>query len=78
MGDGRIRRGHLALLALASAALLLPATSAQAAITVTNTADSGPGSLRQAIADAPPGDTIVVPAGTYTLTSGPCRSSKRA
>ena len=32
--------------------------------------DAGAGSLRQAIDDAGPGDTIVVPAGTYTLTSG--------
>jgi hypothetical protein len=55
--------------ALFVVALLIPAGSAQAAITVTTTADSGPGSLRQAIADAPPGETIVVPAGTYTLTS---------
>jgi hypothetical protein len=44
--------------------------SAAAAITVSNTNDSGPGSLRQAVAEAPPGETIVVPAGTYTLTSG--------
>ncbi len=50
---------------------LFTAGSAQAAITVANTADSGPGSLRQAIADAPPGEVILVPAGTYTLTSGP-------
>jgi hypothetical protein len=52
------------------------ATAAQAAITVTNTNDSGPGSLRQAIAEAPPGETIVVPAGTYTLTSAPLRIEK--
>lgn len=35
-----------------------------------NNNDSGPGSLRQAIASASAGDTIVVPANTYTLTSG--------
>jgi hypothetical protein len=51
------------------AVALVPAASAQAAITVSNTGDSGPGSLRQAILDAPPGETINVPAGTYTLTS---------
>jgi hypothetical protein len=45
--------------------------TAQAAITVTSSGDSGPGTLRQALADAPPGETIDVPAGTYTLTSGP-------
>ena len=40
--------------------------------TVTNTNDSGAGSLRQAIADAPPGDTITFslpPGSTITLTS---------
>jgi hypothetical protein len=46
-------------LACVIAALLLNATSARAAtITVTNGNDSGPGSLRQAIVDASPGDTI--------------------
>jgi hypothetical protein len=46
-------------LAWAIAALLLSATDAPAAtITVTNGNDSGPGSLRQAILNAPSGDTI--------------------
>jgi hypothetical protein len=48
---------------------LLGAFSASAAVTVGNTNDSGPGSLRQAIADAPPGEAINLPAGTYDLTS---------
>jgi putative cofactor-binding repeat protein len=48
---------------------LVSAGSASAAITVSSTNDAGPGSIRQAIGDAPPGETIVVPAGTYTLTS---------
>jgi hypothetical protein len=40
-------------------------------ITVTNTNDSGPGSLRQALADANDGDTInFAVTGTITLTSG--------
>src|SRR5262245_48532598 len=43
-------------------------------ITVTNTNDSGPGSLRQAIGDASSGDTIKFDTGlngqTITLTSG--------
>nr|MBA3964781.1 DUF4347 domain-containing protein [Nitrospirales bacterium] len=44
-----------------------------ATYTVTNTNDSGAGSLRQAIinANAAPGtDTIVIPTGTYVLTTG--------
>jgi hypothetical protein len=58
-------------IALGGAALaaLLSAGSAAAAITVANTNDSGLGSLRQALLEAPPGETIVVPAGTYTLAS---------
>jgi hypothetical protein len=51
--------------------LLAMAASAQAAITVSSQNDSGPGSLRQTVAEAPPGATIVLPAGTYTLTSAP-------
>jgi hypothetical protein len=40
-------------------------------ITVTNTNDSGPGSLRQALADANDGDTIdFAVTGTITLTTG--------
>lgn len=46
------------LLAMLILALGAPPSRA-ATITVTNTNDSGPGSLRQAIADASPGDTIV-------------------
>ena len=42
-----------------------------ATITVTNTNDSGPSSLRQAILDAASGDTIIFGVtGTITLTSG--------
>ena len=49
-----------------------PALAAHAAtITVNTTADSGPGSLRQAIQDAAPGDTINFSVtGAITLTSG--------
>ena len=58
----------------AIAVLLLAATmmSAHAAtITVTNTNDSGPGSLRQALTSANDGDTITFAVrGTITLTSG--------
>jgi hypothetical protein len=62
------------LLTLAGAVLLLSAAPAQAAIfNVANTNDSGPGSLRQAVLNSNGNnqeDTINVPAGTYSLTSG--------
>ena len=45
-------------------------------ITATNTNDAGPGSLRQAIIDAIPGDTIVVPSGSYGVASGELAISK--
>jgi hypothetical protein len=61
---------QVALLLLITGALSVTGTgAAQAAITVGNTNDSGQGSLRQAIAEAPPGETIIVPAGDYALTS---------
>jgi putative Ig domain-containing protein/immunoglobulin I-set domain protein len=63
--------------ALASAAtlfVLLPTPAQAVTITVTNTNDSGAGSLRQALLDAtaagPGSSTVMVPAGTYHLTSG--------
>ena len=57
------------LIATAAALLLVPAGTAEATITVANNNDSGSGSLRQAISDAAPGETILVPANTYTLSS---------
>jgi hypothetical protein len=48
----------------------VPVASAHASITVANTSDAGAGSLRQAVIDAAPGETVVLPAGTYTLTTG--------
>jgi hypothetical protein len=63
-------------LVLTALVALCAAGSAQAAITVANQNDSGAGSLRQALAEAPPGETIVVPAGTYTLTSEPLKVLK--
>ena len=72
-----LQHGHwlsrsLALLFCLMVGLALPVRPAQAAtITVTNTDDNGPGSLRQAIADAAAGDTITFGVnGTITLTSG--------
>ena len=63
-----LRMGLPALLA----AIVVGTTARQAeAGTVSSLADSGPGSLREAIASAPPGDTISFSvAGTITLTSG--------
>src|SRR6476646_9788454 len=60
------------LFATCLSALCLIALSTQAAtITVTNTNDSGAGSLRQALADAVNGDTIDFGVtGTITLTTG--------
>jgi hypothetical protein len=60
---------RMALSAAVVLILALPGIS-QAAIAVSNNNDEGPGSLRQAILDAVPGETISVPAGTYSLTSG--------
>jgi hypothetical protein len=69
MGRGVKRQGFAV-----TAVLLLAATtmSAHAAtITVTNTNDSGPGSLRQALANANNGDTInFAVTGTISLFSG--------
>jgi hypothetical protein len=45
-------------------------------ITVSNTNDAGPGSLRQAIVDVMPGGTIVVPSGSYGVASGELAISK--
>src|SRR6478672_3264449 len=68
--------GALCLLALLCAASGSPKflRTQQATITVTNTNDSGPGSLRQAFADAQDGDTIqfdpALNGQTINLTSG--------
>ncbi len=55
---------------------VISVASARAAITVANQNDSGSGSLRQAISSALAGESIVVPAGEYVLTSGELAVSK--
>jgi hypothetical protein len=57
--------------ALISAAFVSLSSNQAATITVTNTNDSGPGSLRQALADANNGDTVNFSVtGRIALTSG--------
>jgi hypothetical protein len=59
-----------ALAFITATLLILPASAAAArTIKVTNQRDSGPGSLRSALARAHDGDTILVPAGTFRLKS---------
>jgi len=63
------RLGRVGLLSVGLSVAAAPALAAT--LTVTTTNDSGPGSLRQAIADAVSGDTIdFAVTGTITLTSG--------
>src|SRR5215469_7196140 len=76
----RLLRGAFCLLLLLAVCVIplalaqgIPAKGNRPAstITVTNTNDSGPGSLRQALADANNGDTInFAVTGTIGLTSG--------
>jgi uncharacterized repeat protein (TIGR01451 family) len=60
---------RIALLAIA-VALGAAAPANAGTINVQNQNDSGNGSLRKAIADAQPNDDILIPRGTYKLTSG--------
>jgi CSLREA domain-containing protein len=64
----------LTLSVVSAIALTLMATTAAGTVTVLNTNDSGPDSLRAAVAAASPGETIVFDASlagqTITLTSG--------
>jgi hypothetical protein len=67
---------RLSLILAIAVLLALAAAGPAAAATVSNTNDSGPGSLRQAIAEAGEGETISVPAGTYSLSSEPLEVKK--
>ena len=68
----RFKRGTTVWLTALCASCLFSAHASGSTLTVTTTADGGPGSLRQAMADAAPGDMIVLDVkGTITLTSGP-------
>jgi hypothetical protein len=64
--------GGLQLFVLLSAAMAMSGSIETPTLTVTTTADSGAGSLRQALADASDGDTIQFDAAlnghTITLT----------
>jgi uncharacterized repeat protein (TIGR01451 family) len=77
MGKERIpMKRHLLYLLLALAVLATPAAFANT-LTVRNLNDSGPNSLRQAIASASSGDTITFNVtGTITLTSGQLEIAK--
>jgi hypothetical protein len=57
---------RIALALAVMLSLALPGASL-AAVTVENTNPEGPGSLYQAIEDAGPGGTVLLPAGVYTL-----------
>ena len=52
------------------AALALPASAQAVVLPVTNTNDSGGGSLRAAVDAAAAGETVSIPPGTYRLISG--------
>lgn len=66
-----LTRAAVAVVAMLLAAVALAGSARAATLTVSNANDAGTGSLRQAIADAAPGDTIDFSVtGTIVLTGG--------
>jgi hypothetical protein len=70
-------RGGLCALATAALALALTGTASANTITVANHHNAGQGSLRHAVNAANPGDTVIVPTGTYKLTTGEIQIDKQ-
>lgn len=70
MNCRRERLVSLAALLVGVACLTAPRWAGAATLTVTSLADGGPGTLREALALAAPGDTITTVPGTITLTTG--------
>jgi hypothetical protein len=73
--EGVVMKSFLAVFALVG--FLIPLSGRAATVNVTSTADSGAGSLRDAIAAASSGDTINISVtGTITLTGAPLTIDK--
>lgn len=75
LGSGRIRSrtppARLTPISLIAAGLMWAQTAPSATNVISSLADSGPGSLRQALATANGGDAILIPlAGAISLTGG--------
>lgn len=70
---GAVRATLAVAFVLAAAAV--PVAQA-ATLQVTSEAESGPGTLSQAILEAEPGDTVEIPAGEYTLFYGDVLEAK--
>ena len=73
--SGRLRLALCALIC-ATALLALASSASAGTISVANLNDSGAGSLRDAIAKAAVNETIVLPVGQITLTTGPLAFEK--
>jgi hypothetical protein len=72
MSNGTMKKlmGAAGAATLAVLAVLVLAPAASAAVVVTTTTDGGAGSLREAVEEAAPNETVVLPTGTYKLTVG--------